>query len=113
MLPFSPASLCNNSGVKTSDFDYHLPKVLIAQTPAEPRDSSRLMLVSCSDGSLTHKTFRDLPQFLKAGDVMVFNDSRVMPARLYGTRATGGKIELLLLNRLSPGRWRALVRPGR
>ena len=99
--------------MKTSDFDYHLPKELIAQTPAEPRDSSRLMLVSCSDGSLTHRTFRDLPRFLQAGDVMVFNDSRVMPARLYGTRATGGKIELLLLNRLSPGRWRALVRPGR
>lgn len=99
--------------MKTSDFDYDLPQELIAQTPAEPRDSSRLMLVSRADGSLEHRTFRDLPNYLRAGDVMVFNDSRVMPARLYGTRSTGGKVELLLLSRLSPGMWRALVRPGR
>ena len=99
--------------MKTSDFDYDLPQGLIAQTPAEPRDSSRLMLVSRDSGAIEHRGFRDLPKYLRAGDVMVFNDSRVMPARLYGTRSTGGKVELLLLNRLSPGRWRALVRPGR
>ena len=99
--------------MKTSDFDYDLPQELIAQTPAEPRDSSRLMLVSRDDASIQHHSFRDLPKYLRSGDVMVFNDSRVMPARLHGTRSSGGKIELLLLNRLSAGRWRALVRPGR
>ncbi len=100
--------------MKTSDFDYDLPQELIAQRPAEPRDGSRLMVVSRSDGSIQHHRFRDLPEFLRAGDVLVFNDSRVFPARLYGRRAgTSGKIELLLLCRLSPGRWRALVRPGR
>ena len=71
------------------------------------------MLVSRDSGAIDHRGFRDLPKYLRAGDVMVFNDSRVMPARLHGTRSTGGKVELLLLNRLSPGRWRALVRPGR
>ena len=100
--------------MKTSDFDYQLPKELIAQTPVEPRDHSRLMVVSRSDGSVQHRRFHDLPEYLRPGDVMVFNDSRVIPARLYGNRAgTGGRIELLLLSRLSPGLWRALVRPGR
>ena len=98
----------------TSDFDYHLPKELIAQTPMEPRDHSRLMVVSREDGSIEHRHFYDLPEYLRSGDVMVFNDSRVMPARLYGTRTgTGGRVELLLLHRTSPGVWRALVRPGR
>jgi len=106
-----PAEQCK---VKTSDFDYELPKELIAQTPIEPRDHSRLMVVSTSDGSIEHRRFSDLPEYLREGDVLVFNDSRVIPARLYGTRTgTGGRIELLLLDRLSPGVWRALVRPGR
>ena len=100
--------------MKTSDFDYRLPKELIAQTPMEPRDHSRLMVVSRADGSIQHRRFYDLPEYLLPGDVLVFNDSRVMPARLYATRApTGGKVELLLLHRISPGVWRALVRPGR
>lgn len=99
--------------MKTSDFDYELPQERIAQTPMEPRDHSRLMVVSRADDSLQHRHFYDLPQYLNKGDVMVFNDSRVIPARLYGNRQSGGKIELLLLNRLSPGVWRALVRPGR
>ncbi len=100
--------------MKTSDFDYQLPTEFIAQTPIEPRDHSRLMVVSRTDGSIQHRHFYDLPEYLRQGDVLVFNDSRVIPARLYGTRVgTGGKVELLLLNRLSPGVWRALVRPGR
>jgi S-adenosylmethionine:tRNA ribosyltransferase-isomerase len=100
--------------MKTSDFDYHLPKELIAQTPMEPRDHSRLMVVSRADGSILHRRFYDLPNYLRHGDLLVFNDSRVFPARLHGTRTgTGGRIELLLLHRLSPGVWRALVRPGR
>jgi S-adenosylmethionine:tRNA ribosyltransferase-isomerase len=99
--------------MKTSDFDYALPPELIAQTPVEPRDSSRLMVVDRRSGSIEHRRFGDLPGLLRAGDVAVFNDSRVFPARLYGTSASGGKVELLLLRRLEPGVWRALVRPGR
>ena len=100
--------------MRTSDFAYELPKELIAQTPMEPRDHSRLMVVSRDDGAILHQRFRDLPEFLREGDVLVFNDSRVFPARLHGRRArTGGKAELLLLDRRSPGVWRALVRPGR
>ena len=100
--------------MKTSDFDYHLPKELIAQTPMEPRDHSRLMVVSRAGDSIQHRRFDDLPEYLRPGDLLVFNDSRVFPARLHGTRsATGGRVELLLLHRLSPGVWRAIVRPGR
>ncbi len=100
--------------MKTSDFDYELPQELIAQTPAQPRDHSRLMAVHRDDGLIEHRRFYDLPEYLRAGDLMVFNDSRVIPARLYGERTeTGGKIEVLLLSRLSEGLWRALVRPGR
>ena len=99
--------------MRTDDFDYDLPPELIAQTPAEPRDSSRLMVVDRSTGSIEHRRFRDLPRFLREGDVAVFNDSRVFPARLYGRSASGGKVELLLLRRVAPGVWNALVRPGR
>ena len=99
--------------LRTSDFDYNLPESLIAQTPIEPRDHSRLMSLSRTDGSILHHRFYDLPQLLRPGDLMVFNDSRVMPARLRGTRSTGGAIEILLLSRLSPGVWRAIGRPGR
>ena len=99
--------------MRAGDFDYELPPELIAQTPAEPRDSSRLMVVDRAAGSIEHRRFRDLPDFLREGDVAVFNDSRVFPARLYGRSASGGKVELLLLRRTEPGVWRALVRPGR
>ena len=100
--------------MKTGDFDYHLPRELIAQRPAEPRDSSRLMTVSRSDGAIGHHRFDDLPDLLRRDDLLVFNDSRVMPARLYARRTgSGGRVEVLLLTRLSPGLWRALVRPGR
>ena len=99
--------------MRTGDFDYELPPELVAQTPAEPRDSSRLMVVDRASGSIEHRSFRDLPGFLREGDVAVFNDSRVFPARLYGRSASGGRVELLLLRRMEPGVWRALVRPGR
>ena len=101
------------SDMRLSDFDYSLPSSLIAQTPIEPRDHSRLMSLSRADGGMGHHRFYELPEMLRPGDVMVFNDSRVMPARLRGTRSTGGSIELLLLTRLSPGVWRAIGRPGR
>ncbi len=99
--------------LRTSDFDYELPESLIAQTPIEPRDHSCLMSLCRADGSIRHHRFYELPQLLRPGDLMVFNDSRVMPARLRGSRSTGGAIEILLLSRLSPGVWRAIGRPGR
>ena len=96
------------------DFDYQLPEDLIAQTPAEPRDHSRLMIVSRNNRSIHPDTFFNLPEYLHSGDVLVFNNSMVIPARLRGIRpTTGGKIELLLLKHLSPGLWRTLVKPGR
>ncbi len=95
-------------------YSYDLPQDLIAQTPAEPRDHSRLMVFHRRERRQEHRRFTDLPNYLRPGDVLVFNDSRVFPARVYGARQdTGAKIELLLLRRDSPGVWQALVRPGR
>jgi len=100
--------------LRTSDFNYYLPEELIAQTPIEPRDHSKLMLVERDQSAISHDRFFNLPKYLRQGDVLVFNDSRVISARLYGSRDdTGNKIELLLLSRLREGVWRALVRPGR
>ena len=100
--------------MRVSDFDYYLPEELIAQTPIEPRDHSKLMLVNRDLGTLSHDRFFNLPKYLRQGDVLVFNDSRVISARLFGTRNdTGSKIELLLLSRMRKGVWRALVKPGR
>ena len=122
--------------MRTADFDYHLPRELIAQTPIEPRDSSRLLVLHRSSGQLEHRQFIDVTEYVQPGDVMVFNQSRVIPARLYGRRqdtggpkntpeAAGGchhsstrpppagKVELLLLRRQGPGVWQALGQPGR
>ena len=100
--------------LKTSDFDYDLPPELIAQTPIEPRDHSRLMVVRRADGRIDHARFYDLPEYLGPGDLLVFNDSRVIPARLHGASVpSGARIELLLLERLEGGTWRSLVKPGR
>ena len=100
--------------MRTGDFDYDLPRELIAQTPAEPRDHSRLMLLDRRTGETGHHRFYDIGLFLQPGDLLVLNDSRVIPARLRGRRlGSGGAIELLLLQRESAGVWRALVRPGR
>ena len=100
--------------MKTSDFDYRLPPELIAQKPIEPRDHSKMMVLTRADGSIRHSHVYDLPDLLERGDVLVFNDSKVIPARLTGVRGgTGAKVEVLLLHRLSPGLWRALVKPGR
>jgi len=100
--------------MKTSDFDYHLPPEYIAQTAKEPRDHSKLMVLSRTDGTITHRHFFDLGELLNEGDVLVFNDSRVIPARLIGRKAgSGGRVELLLLRRFGPGLWEALVRPGK
>jgi S-adenosylmethionine:tRNA ribosyltransferase-isomerase len=100
--------------MKTSDFDYQLPSELIAQTPVKPRDRSRLMVLERRIGSIKHRRFFEIVDYLHAGDVLVFNDSRVIPARLKGRKAdTGGRVELLLLRRLDTAIWEALVKPGK
>ncbi len=100
--------------MKTSDFDYYLPPEHIAQTPAEPRDQSRLLVINRADGAIEHRYFFDIIDHLQSGDVLVLNESRVIPARLLGHKVGGGaKIELLLLNRIESGVWEALVKPGR
>ncbi len=100
--------------MKTGDFDYHLPPEFIAQTAAEPRDHSRLMVLSRWDGAVAHRHFYELGDYLQPGDVVVCNDSRVIPARLLGSKVgSGTKVELLLLRRLDRGVWETLVRPGR
>ena len=99
--------------MKTSDFFYELPEELIAQTPSEPRDSSRLLVYHRASGEVEHKIFRDVTAYLKRGDVLVLNRTRVLPARLYATTENGGKVELLLLKRLDLDEWETLVKPGR
>lgn len=100
--------------MKTSDFDYELPQELIAQTPMEPRDHSRLLVYDRADGSVQHLHFYDLPRFLRKGDVLVLNETKVIPARLLGEKEdTGVPVEILLLKRLERDVWEALVRPGR
>jgi len=100
--------------MRTSDFDYYLPQELIAQTPLEPRDHSRLMVLKRSDASLSHHKFFEVVDYLRNGDVLVFNDSRVIPARLSGRKAdTGGRLEILLLRQLDSRVWEALVRPAK
>lgn len=97
--------------MKTSDFDYELPQSLIAQTPIEPRDASRLMVLDRRTGTIEHRHFRDILDYLQPGDVLVCNESRVIPARLYGRKVpSGGKVELLLIARRGENLWEALVR---
>jgi S-adenosylmethionine:tRNA ribosyltransferase-isomerase len=100
--------------VKTSDFDYFLPREMIAQTPIEPRDRSRMMVVNRASGMIEHRHFFEITDYLREGDVLVCNNSRVINARLSAVWLdSGGKIEIFLLNRLRPGVWEALVRSGR
>jgi len=100
--------------MKTSDFDYPFPTELIAQVGVEPRDESRLMVLNRSDGSIEHHKFCEIVEYLQNGDVLVFNDSRVIPARLNGKKVdSGGKVELLLLRRANADGWEALVKPGK
>src|SRR5437867_11832618 len=99
--------------MRLTDFDYELPEELIAQVPAEPRDAARLLVLDRSGTTLAHQHVRDLPDLLRAGDLVVANRSRVLPARVRGRLHGGGNAELLLLRRLSAGRWQALARPAR
>jgi S-adenosylmethionine:tRNA ribosyltransferase-isomerase len=95
--------------MKTSDFDYHLPESSIAQTPAEPRDSSRLLVLDRASGNLEHKIFRNILDYLKPNDLLVLNQTRVIPARIFAKKETGGKVELLLLRRRDSLTWESLV----
>lgn len=100
--------------MKTSDFYYNLPEELIAQTPAEPRDSSRLLVYNRNNKTIEHKHFFEITNYLRKGDVLVVNNTKVLPARIYGHKeGTGGKIEFLLLKRLDLTHWEVILKPGR
>lgn len=100
--------------MNVSDFDYLLPERLIAQHPVEPRDSSRLLVLDRAENELRHTVFTALLEYIKPGDTLVFNDTRVIPARLIGRRAdTGGQVEVFLLNEKTAGQWEVLVKPGK
>lgn len=99
--------------MKIDDFDYTLPEELIAQKPAEKRDSSRLLVVHRDSDTLEHRHFYDILEYLKKGDLLVMNDSRVIPARIYGRKSTGAAVEFLLIKRIEGDRWETMVRPGR
>ena len=97
-----------------SDFDYELPEERIAQVPVEPRNSSRLMVLDPVEKTMEHRHFYDLKEYVEPGDTLIFNDTRVMPARLIGHRdQTGGKVEVFLLRRIDANRWETLVKPGK
>lgn len=96
--------------MKTSDFDYELPAEYIAQTPAEPRNSSRLLVLDRRNGQITHTVFNQIGQFLKPGDILVANETRVIPARLFAKKIpSGGRVEILLLRKMDEFTWEALV----
>ena len=99
--------------MKTSDFDYYLPERLIAQTPVEPRDSSRLLVYDRAQDEVYHERFFDIKKHLKKGDVLVRNNTRVLPARMFGYTKNGGKVEVLLLKRFNLTDWEVLVKPGK
>lgn len=100
--------------MKTSDFYYELPKELIAQTPAEPRDSSRLLVLNKENSQIEHKHFYDIIDYLNPGDLLVCNDSRVLPARIFGIKEnTGARVEFLLLKQVGTNRWETLCKPGK
>lgn len=98
--------------MKVTDFDYELPEELIAQTPIEKRDESRLMVLDRKEQTIEHKHFKDIIDYLEPGDVLVRNNTKVIPARLYGKKETGAKVEFLLLNNMEKDIWECIVRPG-
>jgi S-adenosylmethionine:tRNA ribosyltransferase-isomerase len=98
--------------VKVSEFNYELPEELIAQTPIEKRDESRLMVLNREKHTIEHKTFKDIINYLEPGDVLVRNNTKVLPARLYGKKETGANVEFLLLNNIEGDIWECIVRPG-
>ena len=104
----------NMEGLRTSDYDFMLPEELIAQDPLADRSSSRLLVMDKQTGETAHHTFREIVDFLRPGDCLVLNNTRVIPARLYGVKAdTGAAIEVLLLSRRETDLWESLVKPGK
>ncbi len=99
--------------MRVEDFDYQLPEELIAQEPIEPRDASRLLILDRGSGQVRHSRFHRLGEELRPGDLLVINDTKVLPARIYGHKQTGAVIELLLLRQVGLNRWQTLVRPGK
>ncbi len=99
--------------MKVELFDYHLPRELIAQKPIEPRDKSRLMVLDRRTGKIEHRHFYNIVEYLIPGDLLVLNNTKVIPARLIGRKVTGAKVEILLLNEVGDGKWRVMVKPGR
>jgi len=99
--------------LKVELFDYHLPRELIAQKPIEPRDKSRLMVLDRRTGKIEHRHFYNIVEYLIPGDLLVLNNTKVIPARLIGRKVTGAKVEILLLNEVGDGKWRVMVKPGR
>lgn len=99
--------------MKTSDFYFDLPEELIAQVPLSIRDQSRLMVLKKESGEVEHRGFRDILEYVKKGDCLVLNDTRVIPARLFGVRDTGANVEFLLLKRIDQNKWQTLVKPGK
>lgn len=99
--------------MQVKDFTYELPQELIAQHPLEPRDHSRLLVVDKNTGITEHRHFYDLCAYLRPDDLLVFNDTRVIPARLHGEKDTGARVEVFLLTRLNSTDWEVLVKPGR
>ena len=98
--------------MKVSEFNYDLPEELIAQHPSQTRDLSRLMVLNRKTHTIEHKSFKDIVDYLKPGDCLVRNNTKVIPARLYGKKETGAKVEFLLLNRIEDDVWESIVRPG-
>lgn len=95
-----------------SQYDYHLPETLIANMPASPRDHSRLLVLDRVHQTISHKHFFDLPELLTPNDVLVLNQTKVIPARLYGHKESGGKVEILLLRQIATDSWEAICKPG-
>ena len=98
--------------MKVSEFNYELPEELIAQTPIAKRDESRLMVLDREKKTIEHRVFKDIIEYLKPGDVLVRNNTKVIPARLYGKKETGANVEILLLNNIEGDIWECIVRPG-
>jgi S-adenosylmethionine:tRNA ribosyltransferase-isomerase len=112
-VPTIESPVASRRPLKTADFDYALPPALIAQEPAKTRDASHLLTLDRATGGIVHRQFRDLPALLRSGDVLVMNDTRVIPARLRAQKTTGAKVEILLLEETPESHWWSMLRPGK
>src|SRR5262245_42458143 len=113
MTTLSSSDVPVDAAARLADFDYDLPAELIAQVPAAERDAARLMVLGRDDGSIRHRSVRELPALLRPGDLLVVNDTRVRPSRLFGRTVSGGAVELLAVAEIEAGVWRCLGRPAK